>query len=697
MDLFTIKRPLINRSFNRSSASTSNSGRKFSDQRFSFKILLIVLLSISFSASIRAKESAIEEHLTDADLVIVGDRADIAIDEVAADIQVITEEEIRRSGVSTLVEILQGLSSIQIGDNSTNATFSLRGFSAQQAGSNTLILLNGRRLNNSDLAAPQLANINVNNIVRIEILNSSAGVLYGDQAVGGVINIITIQKENSATDLYVSAGSYQAQQAAINSSIKLDENWQLQLALNHVTNNHFREHNEESQSQKQITLDYETEQQGFTLTAEQNDQKINTPGALLLTDLQLDRSQSRSEFSQDFIKLDNSSYRLASFFKLSNNWKLIAELQQSNDDSFSRTSFLNFAVDSTSNTNRKLLSFTPRLVKKFNTDSGWGSVTTGIDMTQSKYAFSFLGRSNKQTLSSGYIYSTVPLSTDFTLNTGVRYANVKDKLIDAFVYSNGIDISNNASAINLGGIYDINSKLKFYARFENNFRFAKVDEQAYTSPGVVGLNPQQGNSFDLGFKYGSGDSRLKISAYRLKLKDEIIFDPSQPPPTGAFFQGANVNADKSTRDGIKFTVEQLVSQKFSVNFNANWINARFTSGFNKGNTIPGVSKKTAHINLKYFASDNQQLTLEYLFTGKRKQEGDNSNFFPEVKSYGLFNLSYYLKFNDRLFDGKLNSWEFSARINNLLDKKYNGFALFNGFYPAAERNFTASLRYYFVH
>jgi len=657
--------------------------------------ILTVLLLQLLSISIGVKAS---DHLSsDADLIVVGDRADIAIDEVAADIQVITEDEIRRSGASTLVEILQGLSSIQIGDNSTNATFSLRGFSAQQAGSNSLILLNGRRLNNSDLAAPQLSNINVNTIVRIEILNSSAGVLYGDQAVAGVINIITLQKDHSATDVYVSAGSYQAQQAAINSSIELDENWQLQLALKHISNNHFRDHNEESQYQKQISLDYQTEQQGFTLTAEQNEQKINTPGALLLADLQLDRSQSRTEFSQDFVKLDNSSYRLASFINLSNSWKLIAELQQSNDDSFSRTSFLNFAVGSTSNTNRKLLSFTPRLVKKFKNDSGWGSITAGIDTTQSKYAFSFLGRSNKQTLTSSYIYSTVPLSTDFILNTGVRYANVKDKLIDAFVYANGIDISNNASAFNLGGIYDVNRKIKFYARFENNFRFAKVDEQAYTSPGVVGLNPQQGNSFDLGFKYGNDDTRLKISAYRLKLKDEIIFDPSQPPPTGAFFQGANINADKSTRDGIKFTVEQLFSEKLSVNINANWINAKFTSGFNKGNTIPGVSKNTAYISLKYFSSDKQQITLDYLFTGKRKQQGDNSNFFPEVKSYALFNLSYYHKFNDRLFDGKLNNWEFSARINNLLDKKYNGFALFNGFYPAAERNFTMSLRYHFTH
>ncbi len=654
-------------------------------------------LALVCFTSVASTTFAGENLPTDPDLVIIGDRAEILTDKVAADIQVLTTEDIRRSGATTLVEILQGVSSIQIGDNSTNATFSVRGFSAQQAGSNTLILLNGRRLNNSDLAAPQLANINVNSIVRIEILNSSAGVLYGDQAVGGVINIITLQKQHSATSLSLTTGSYQHRQAAINSSVTLAENLQLQLALSHLASHHYREHNQENLFQKQIAVDYQTEQYGLILSAEQNDQKLNTPGALLIQDLLPDRRHSRSEFSRDFVKLDNSSYRLASFVNLAQSWKLIAELQQSRDRNRSRTSFLNFQVDSTSTTHRQLVSFTPRLVKKFINNSQWGSVTTGIDILESKYAFSFLGRSNKQTLSSGYIYSTVPLSTRVMLNAGARYTRVVDKLIDAFVYANGIDINNNASAFNLGGIYRYNEPLSFYARFENNFRFAKVDEQAYTSPGVIGLEPQLGRSYDFGLKYHHGNTRIKLSGYRLKLKHEIVFDPSQPPPTGAFFQGANVNADRSTRDGIKFSVEQNISHKFSMNLNANWIDARFTSGFNKGHIIPGVSKKTAHINLTCFVSDDQQLTLEYLFTGHRKQQGDNRNVFSEIKSYALFNLSYYQRLKDKLFNQPLNNWEVSARINNLLNKKYHGFALFNGFYPAAERNISISLYYNFVH
>ncbi len=164
------------------------------------KIIYFLLGFYTFNSNLIYADLTKNKPLLDADMVIVGARSEIAMEKVAADITVITAEEIRRSGATTLTDVLRGISSVQISDNSTNTSISLRGFSAQQAGSNTLILLNGRRLNNSDLAAPQLAYINVDDIVRIEILNSSAGVLYGDQAVGGVINVITRNNEQTGTE-----------------------------------------------------------------------------------------------------------------------------------------------------------------------------------------------------------------------------------------------------------------------------------------------------------------------------------------------------------------------------------------------------------------------------------------------------------------------------------------------------------------
>src|SRR5690606_7531391 len=76
-----------------------------------------------------------------------------------------------------------------IGDGS-RAVIGMRGFSTT-ASNNVLIMIDGRKLNNASQESAALSSFSTQDIERIEIIQGSAGVLYGDQAVAGVINIIT--------------------------------------------------------------------------------------------------------------------------------------------------------------------------------------------------------------------------------------------------------------------------------------------------------------------------------------------------------------------------------------------------------------------------------------------------------------------------------------------------------------------------
>ncbi|MEX2036090.1 MAG: TonB-dependent receptor plug domain-containing protein, partial [Xanthobacteraceae bacterium] len=113
-----------------------------------------------------------------------------------ASTSIVTAEEIARSPGSTLQDILSVQPGIQTWStfgavNGAGTTIDLRGFGAAAA-SNTVVLIDGRRLTDIDLAGVDFSAIPRDSIERIEITRGNSGaVLYGDGAVGGVVNIVT--------------------------------------------------------------------------------------------------------------------------------------------------------------------------------------------------------------------------------------------------------------------------------------------------------------------------------------------------------------------------------------------------------------------------------------------------------------------------------------------------------------------------
>src|SRR6202022_987785 len=114
---------------------------------------------------------------------------------VGASTSVIPSEDIAHSPAQTVQEIIAQTPGVQLtslygGVNGVGTAVDLRGFGAF-ATANTLLLINGRRVNDIDLAGVDISTIPRDSIERIEITRGNSGaVLYGDNAVGGVINIV---------------------------------------------------------------------------------------------------------------------------------------------------------------------------------------------------------------------------------------------------------------------------------------------------------------------------------------------------------------------------------------------------------------------------------------------------------------------------------------------------------------------------
>jgi iron complex outermembrane recepter protein len=118
--------------------------------------------------------------------------------ETSEPVTVLKADDLKKQGVTTVEQILQNVSAVQvqqgtaqaIGLGTGGASFAdLRGLGANK----TLVLLNGRRIANSafDSSAPDLNSIPFAAIERVEVLRDGASALYGTDAISGVINFIT--------------------------------------------------------------------------------------------------------------------------------------------------------------------------------------------------------------------------------------------------------------------------------------------------------------------------------------------------------------------------------------------------------------------------------------------------------------------------------------------------------------------------
>ncbi|MEO8752855.1 MAG: TonB-dependent receptor [Casimicrobiaceae bacterium] len=166
-----------------------------------FKLLFVYI----FAGAAHAQPAALPKATTLDPVVVTASRTPLPIGDLLADLTVIQADEILRSGVQSLPELLQRQPGVEVtingGPGASSGAF-LRGANAGQ----TLVLVDGLRVGSSSVGATSLEAIPLDQIDRIEILRGPASSLYGADAIGGVIQVFTKRAEGNAFVGNVAAG-----------------------------------------------------------------------------------------------------------------------------------------------------------------------------------------------------------------------------------------------------------------------------------------------------------------------------------------------------------------------------------------------------------------------------------------------------------------------------------------------------------
>jgi len=161
----------------------------------SWQLILVLLVSFLSSISLRAETNNIDT------IVVTATRSNIAIEDAMLPVTIIGRDQIEQSLARDIAQLLRFEAGLDIGRNGgpgqTTSLF-LRGTESNH----TLVLVDGVRINPGTIGGAALQNINPDVIERIEIVKGSRSALYGTDAIGGVINIIT-RKVNSS---YIESG-----------------------------------------------------------------------------------------------------------------------------------------------------------------------------------------------------------------------------------------------------------------------------------------------------------------------------------------------------------------------------------------------------------------------------------------------------------------------------------------------------------
>lgn len=642
------------------------------------------------------KDSALPRFELD-EIVVTATRIGEPIQNIPRNVTVITSEDIEQAPSNNIVDLIARESGINLRSffgNDKQAVVDIRGM-GDTATSNVIVMVDGVRLNSPDLTGADFSSIPLDQVERIEIVRGAGSVIYGDGAIGGVINIITKKgQKESEVCLYTSYGSYATfdGRACYRGRVK---NLSFTTNADYYSSDGYRDNGYLQKKDASVKTGYDLgDYITIILTGSLHQDKYGLPGPV-------------SKENKDSRQTRISTGRPNDFGKTTD-WRVVggAEMELGRWGSITAKRGYRFRDNS------YIIGYSPLISKQDQTDEideytkslilGYNKdyrvfrlshrFQCGLDYYETEYVREELSRNqrkNSETKPMGvFLTNNWCLTEDLLLQWGYRYNEYKGRFRTDLRKSfdgdkrwvNG-DIMEKKwihNVYDVGLVYTFRPETTFFTGYATSFRVPNVDEFARANES---LQTQEGQHMEFGVRSQLGEPmEFAVTLFHTGIKDEIYF--GEDPVTGASF---NRNYDETTiRRGVETDIKIYPTYSIYLWGNYSYTEARFEV---KETYLPLVPKHKASIGVEWHIFKPLLLSLTGTLVGSRFDGSDeNNNRYERLDAY-------------KVLDGKLtfehNGLKIFVGVNNIFDELYSATAYSETYYPMPTRNIYCGIEWRF--
>jgi len=631
------------------------------------------------------------------EVVVTATRYAEQLSSVPANVTVITEVDIKNSTAQYIPDLLRTQGGIHVNDitgNRRSYNVDIRGF-GETGRLNTLVLVDGRRINQPDLSGSDWTLIPLDRIKRIEIIRGGRGsVLYGDNAAGGVINIITKEGDRIKAGGKVAGGSYDTfNSSAYVSGSQNDLSYA--LSGSYLDSDGYRDNSDTEAKDLALNLGYYfADFMKLDLSGGYHEDDTGLPGGLKESDFAAGASRRDSTTPEDFADVEDYYLKGGSEIYFMNDSLFKIDISFRERDSFFFSSFFGGTFEG--DTEIETITLSPQIILKEKVLGLSNSLTFGYDFVNSeenirnKVISPFFPSDQEFKLEKEdyayYIHDEINLLKDLAVSAGYRHDRAEFKFKPT-IPSTPDKTKEDQDLYTAGINYNFLENSYAYFSYSRSFRYPVLDEffSFFTNTINTDLTPQRSDDYEFGIRQNiTEDLYASINFFRIDTKDEIFFNPNP-----MIYSNENLDG-KTRRDGVEATLSTEFD-KIALSGSYTYTDATIENGQFAGNEIPNVPKHKATMDIVLSLGGGFTVAVNGIYVGERPFESDFANAFDDQKDYLVLNTK--LKYNWKSLTAFLD-------INNITNKEYSeygvlslsGFTVEEAYYPSPKINFLLGLR-----